>query len=166
MDEVNHNSKPGPQTRDAAFGNPTKRTRVLRATDVIPPFGRSTPPSDNGEADAEQAQALSSRAGDGVTVSPLLAGDGAIPAYDLADNILAEQRRAAGRRRRGPSRAPEESAALPERPAMRILAADLASQNLLELQRIVAEIVARDIERLCRRPDRSAFVVCSLGAGK
>ena len=166
MDEVNHNSKPGPQTRDAAFGNPTKRTKALRATDVIPPFGKSTPLSDNGEADAEQAQALSSKAGDGVAVSPLSAGDGAIPAYDLAENILAEQRRAAGRRRRGPGRAPEEPAALPEKPALRGFAADLASQNLLELQRIVAEIVARDIERLCRRPDRSALVVCSLGAGK
>ena len=155
MDEVNHNSKPGPQTRDTAFGNPTKRTNALRATDVIPPFGKSAPPSDNGEADAEQARALSSKA-----------GDGAIPAYDLAENILAEQRRAAGRRRRGPVRVPEEPAVLPEKPAMRVLATDLASQNLLELQRIVAEIVAKDIERLCRRPDRSALVVCSLGAEK
>jgi hypothetical protein len=147
VDEVNHNSKP-------------RRTRVLRATDVIPPFGRSTPPSGSGEAGAEQPQALFPRAGDGgMIASPLPVADGEIPAYDLAENILAEQRRAAGRRRRGPGRAREEPAALPERPAMKISPADLASQNLLELQRIVAEIVARDIERLCRRPDRSALVV-------
>jgi len=34
------------------------------------------------------------------------------------------------------------------------------SQDLLELQQIVAQIVARDIERLCQRPDRRV-VTCA-----
>jgi len=167
VDEVNHNSTPGPQTRDAAFGNPTKRTRVLRATDVIPPFGKSTPSSNNGEGSVEQPQVLFSKVGNGgMAAGPLPASDGEIPAYNLAENILAEQRRAAGRRRRGPSRTEEEPAASLERPGMKVSVPDLASQGLLELQRIVAEIVARDIERLCRKPDRSALVVCAFGAEK
>jgi hypothetical protein len=127
--------------------------------DVIPPFGKSTPPSDIGEADVEQPQALPSQVGDGgVAAKPLLAGGVEIPAYDLAENILAEQRRAAGSRRRGPGRTAEEPVALPERSGMKVSAPDWASQDLLELQRIVAEIVARDIKRLCRRPDRPAQV--------
>lgn len=146
VDETNHSGK-------------RKRTRVLRATDVIPPFGKSTPPSDSGGADAEQPQVPFSKADDGgLAVKPLPAGDVEIPAYDLAENILAEQRRAAGRRRRGPGRAEKEPVALPERPERRASAPDWASQNLLELQRTVAEIVARDIEGLCRRPDRPALV--------
>lgn len=154
MDEVNHNSKP-------------KRTRILRAADVIPPFGKSTLPADNKEADVEQPQVMSSQMDDGgVTAGPLPTGEGEVPAYDLAENILAAQRRAAGRRRRGPSRTEPEPAAVLKRPAAKVSTSDWASQGLLELQRIVAEIVASDIERLCRRPDRSALVVCSLGAEK
>jgi hypothetical protein len=152
VDEVNHNSKP-------------KRTRILRATDVIPPFGKSTPPLDNGEAGVEPPQVMSAQMGEGgVTAGPLPTGAGEVPAYDLAENILAEQRRAAGRRRRGPGRM--EPAAVLKRPGAKVSTSDWASQGLLELQRIVAEIVASDIERLCRRPDRSALVVCSLGAEK
>jgi len=73
-----------------------------------------------------------------------------IPSYDLAENILAEQRRAAGRRRRGPGRVEDEPVAVAP------VGATHASpvQDLPELQRVVAEIVARDIERLCRGPDR------------
>jgi hypothetical protein len=154
VDEVNHNNKP-------------KRTKILRATDVIPPFGKGTPPSDRGEAGVEQPQVMSSQRGDGgVTAGPMPTGDGEVPAYDLAENILAEQRRAAGRRRRGPGRTEHESAAVLKRPAVKVSASDLAPQGLLELQRIVAEIVASDIKRLCRRPDRSALVVCSLGTEK
>jgi hypothetical protein len=110
---------------------------------------------------------MSSQMSDGaVTAGPLPTGSDEVPAYDLAENILAEQRRAAGRRRRGPGRTEPEPAAALKRPAVKVPASDLASQGLLELQRIVAEIVASDIERLCRRPDRSALVVCSLGTEK
>jgi hypothetical protein len=110
-----------------------QRGRVLRATDVIPPFDKDARPPE-----------------DGVEV----------PSYDLAQNILAEQRRAAGRRRRGPGRSEQELVAPGHIGAKNLspLSSGLASQDLLELQRVVAEIVARDIERLCRRPDRSAGV--------
>jgi hypothetical protein len=140
-----------------------KRIRVLRARDVIPPFDRCVPPADQSEIEAGLPQAEPVRATDGEgclvpadapgVTEPLPVDDGQIPAYDLAENILAEQRRVAGRRRRRLSRA-EEPVVSPGETATRTTIPDLGSQDLLELQRIVAEIVARDIERLCRKPDR------------
>ncbi len=126
MDDMDNSSKP-------------RRGRVLRATDVIPPFDKDAQPPE-----------------DGVKV----------PSYDLAENILAEQRRAAGRRRRGPGRAgPEPAGAAavgatgPQTHKSAFGSPTHASpaQDLPELQRVVAEIVAHDIERLCRRPDRPAY---------
>ncbi|MCL5282036.1 MAG: hypothetical protein M1376_19260 [Planctomycetes bacterium] len=86
-----------------------------------------------------------------------------IPSYDLAENILAEQRQAAGRRRRGPGQTGADpcacSAAVVQ--PRGVAPADPVSQDLRDLQRVVAEIVARDIERLCRRPDRLPAGACA-----
>jgi hypothetical protein len=159
VDEVDQNSRP-------------KRTRVLRARDVIPPFDKMVLGADDQQADAPPAPTLPSRADDGgagpadkavpdaggAVGAPPTADAVAIPTYNLAENILAEQRRTAGRRRRAPGRAEHEpKAPVPAVPA-KLSLPDLTSPDLLELQRIVAEIVARDIERLCRRPDRPAYV--------
>ncbi len=158
MDEKNRSSK-------------AKRIRVLRAMDVMPPFDKSTPSSDPGATDvpgpqfrlpgpAEMKKAREEcvPGGIGPTARPLPRDGAGIPIYDLAENILAEQRRAAGRRRRGPGRAEEEPVAVSADAGVRVSAPDWASGDLPELQRIVAEIVARDIERLCRRPERPAQV--------
>lgn len=155
MDEVNHGSRP-------------KRTRALRAADVIPPFDQQVQPADDSAMGEEQSETLPPQADNnesgsegcfapdaaGAMAASLPAGEVEIPAYDLAENILAEQRRAAGRRRRRPGRAEDEPLASPREAVARASAPDWGSQDLLELQRIVAEIVARDIERLCRRPER------------
>ena len=77
-----------------------------------------------------------------------------IPKYDLAENILAEQRRVAARRRRAPSLIEHEPPASPEQNGPKAAVPELPSEDLPELQRIVAEIVAKDIERLCKRPNR------------
>jgi hypothetical protein len=70
----------------------------------------------------------------------------AIPQFDLAEQIMAEQRKVAATRRKGPGRkadAPKEGrsepAALPVEPAL------LSSEE----QKVIAEIVARDIQQLC-----------------
>jgi hypothetical protein len=102
-------------------------TRVLRAADVIPPFGNSQ------------------------TSSSLPVDENGIPAFDLAESILAEQRRIAtgkrtrarGARREGMGDSP------PARPAV---AAPAQPYDLAELHQIVAGIVSRDIERLCTGP--------------
>ena len=100
------------------------------------------------------------RAGEGVSGSadearqpPARGASIPIPSYDLAQNILAEQRRVAAGRRRAPGRPQEEPKlkAADVRPAGSV--ATPSTQDLTQLQRIVTEIVARDIDRLCRRPD-------------
>ena len=79
----------------------------------------------------------------------------AIPQFDLGEKILAEQRRLTATRRRAPGAIEIE----PGTPAEREHALHRISshegptrEQLLQLQRIVADIVARDIERLCCGP--------------
>ncbi len=79
--------------------------------------------------------------------------DVTVPRYDLAETILAEQRRVAAGRRRAPGRPQEEPTPTSGDEHSRISIEEPLSQDLTELQRIVTEIVARDIERLCRRPE-------------
>lgn len=111
--------------------------KVLRAMDVIPPF-------DNDEGSRRRAKA--------------------VPTLDLGEKILAEQRRLTARKRRAPGTteveretAPEEESAArvgqdlvgEEQAAAMFLRSDRATDEVAELHRIVADIVARDIERLC-----------------
>lgn len=136
--------------------------RVLRATDIIPPFGKIPAPVDTGDLELEPSEpvepvrpevpAVEIPASDDAEGDSAEAG-GEIPKYDLAENILAEQRRVAGRRRRAPSQPQDEPEIVPEPAVATPSKPELPSEDLPELQKIVAEIVARDIERLCRRPD-------------
>ena len=140
-----------------------KRTRVLRATDVIPPFdklpdgadgidreGPGFPAGPSSDSNTRGESDLT--AGGTPDAGPPLVADAKIPKYDLAENILAEQRRVAARRRRSPSQA--QPVAVSQSNGAGPSLAELPSDDLPELQRIVAEIVARDIDRLCRRPTR------------
>ena len=76
-----------------------------------------------------------------------------IPTFDLADNMLAEHRQMAARRRKAPSQLQTEPETRTERHVMSHVV-EPPSQDLREVQRVVAEIVARDIQRLCSRPGR------------
>ncbi len=107
----------------------SKRTRILRAADVIPPFNLDVTQANEPADPAE------------------------IPTFDLADNMLAEHRQMAARRRKAPSQMPTESQIQPERRVMSHVV-EPPSRDLREVQRVVAEIVARDIQRLCSRPGR------------
>ena len=131
-----------------------KRTRVLRATDVMPPFDKL---SDGAGVDGIGGDTNA----DGGPIAEKtpdawqpLAFDAEVPKYDLAENILAEQRRVAARRRRSPSQVQEQPVAVPALGGVHASLDEWPSDDLSELQRIVAEIVARDIDRLCRRPAR------------
>ena len=147
-----------------------KRTRVLRAADVIPPFEKNVEPPGEGRAGTERRRLVSpepSEARQDVTGSLAVAvgptgtalesaerrPEGTeIPSYDLAANILAEQRRVASRRRRAPG--PPDDKPVLSRAGLgpKVPTPPSPPQTVTELQRVVAEIVARDIERLCRRP--------------
>lgn len=149
----------------------SKRARVLRAADVIPPFDKDVSPvnepgsgdkesmpSEGGEQQPEhepkvgRAQETGSSEDRNVVEQPVIVPE--IPTYDLTGNVLAEHRQAASRRRKAPGQVQPEPQARPGRAGVTTHVVEPPSQDLTELQRIVAEIVARDIERLCRQPSR------------
>ena len=159
MDEVDQNARP-------------KRVRALRATDIMPPFDKIPAAADAGGSELEppspaalepvhtESRTDSDLDADFGETSPAWqdaepssADGGVIPRYDLAENILAEQRRVAAKRRRAPSQSGDAPLDPPKPSDLKPSEPELPSEDLPELQRIVAEIVAKDIERLCRRPD-------------
>jgi len=122
--------------------------RVLRAMDVIPPFG--------GPVSPERLQSIPpAKSPDEPPVEPETDSD--VPTLDLGEKILAEQRRVTAGKRRGPGGdRPTVRTDSDESPVIPKTSPEGASEEeLAELQSIVADIVARDIERLCTGPQRS-----------
>lgn len=72
-----------------------------------------------------------------------------IPSFDLADEIMAEQRKITAIRRKAPGQKTEVQRLKPE-PQIDDLIIEQPKPLLSEQEKIIAEIVARDIERLCR----------------
>lgn len=145
--------------------------RVLRAMDVIPPFGDD---SGNGGAAGEpvsdeparpriqpwtrpQPRTAVPREPD----PPSRCEEPArhIPTFDLGEKILAEQRRMTARKRKAPGGAHIDTSEVPP-PSVAALpspyAVEAAAQDALQLEQLVAEIVARDIDRLCSGPARAS----------
>jgi len=72
-----------------------------------------------------------------------------IPSFDLAEDIMAEQRKITAIRRKAPDKKTEAQRLKPEvQPVDHII--EEPKPALSEQEKIIAEIVARDIERLCR----------------
>jgi hypothetical protein len=74
-------------------------------------------------------------------------GTTGIPKFDLAEQIMAEQRKIAATRRKGPGK--KVDVAKQERDGPITLAVEPFSTSSEELK-IIAEIVARDIQQLCK----------------
>ena len=79
-----------------------------------------------------------------------------IPRFDLAEEIMAEQRKVAATRRKGPGstvRRPsweKANAPKPEAPEPAVPVALVAPVTpAFEVEHVIAEIVARDIRQLC-----------------
>ena len=70
-----------------------------------------------------------------------------IPKFDLAEQILAEQRKLSSVRRKGPGKRAKAPTPKKVHPVARIVE---PSPMLPEQERIIAEIVARDIENLVK----------------
>ena len=72
-----------------------------------------------------------------------------IPSFDLAEEIMAEQRKITAIRRKAPGQKTEAQRSKPQvQPADYTI--EQPTPTLSEQEKIIAEIVARDIERLCR----------------
>ncbi len=139
--------------------------KVLRAMDVIPPFHEDrgkTPPA--GEPGGARIQPWKRpREQDAVrkeTSPPTPAGEGAghIPTLDLGEKILAEQRRMTARKRKAPGSVQAKRDEIPAPPVVALRAERAVEPSALDaarLEELVAEIVARDIDRLCSGPVRA-----------
>jgi hypothetical protein len=141
--------------------------KVLRAADVMPPFhARDDAGGDSDSKTSARSRGKKAgskrknrRAGDAGAAGRKNAteriqpDDSKIPTFDLAESILARQRRITAGRRKKRSPAPVkrddgQTTAVP------MYIDELSAQEQAELQQIVAEIVARDIQRLCRGSSR------------
>ncbi len=150
--------------------------KVLRVMDIIPPFEGQRDPSNSGTSDVShlsESEGLT-RLGGAVPLdtpverksadeSSVERRDEDVPSLDLGEKILAEQRRRTADTRRGPgmprsAREPEPETRESERvvaASVDMFEADTAGHT--ELHDIVAEIVARDIERLCKGLKRASY---------
>ena len=138
---------------------------VLRAEDIIPGKG-SSKKTKTAKKKTSSSKSRQKRASDNQNSSHPEKGAGPardmpaeptdkgqkgseIPKFDLAEQILAEQRKAASARRKGPGQTIEAARKDQEAEPVDYLG-EQPTPMALECQQIIAEIVARDIERLCK----------------
>lgn len=124
-----------------------RKKGVLRARDIIPPFNKQAQPLSNPPVKTSDTKV-------GPLDSPVdNRRVGEIPELDLAEKILAEQRKTVAEKRKAPGKKGEAPSMQP-----RYIGAqsphhivEQPPQILSEQEQIIAEIVARDIQRFCRR---------------
>ncbi len=142
---------------------------VLRAEDIVPPYGEDAgrdespqkakpggnealPSQKKGRQVSTGKSPVAGRApAKGREAKPRgVARQGSeIPTFDLGQQILAEQRKVAAVKRKGPGMRGAAPVRVPR--AEQVSNRDGRPEaELSERDRIIAEIVARDIERLCR----------------
>jgi len=142
---------------------------VLRAEDVVPPYGedaardKSPQKAKTGGNEALPSQKKGRQVSTGkspVAGKTPAKGRGAreqevarqgseIPTFDLGQQILAEQRKVAAVKRKGPGMRGAAPPRIPQAQPASGTDGRLGAE-LSERDRIIAEIVARDIGRLCR----------------
>lgn len=105
-----------------------EREEILRARDIIPPFNTKRSDSEKKALGAENQH-------------------DAIPTFELAEEIMAEHRKLTSTKRKSPAIEPLRGTDNKER-ENNISSWDITETP--EMDKIITEIVARDIERLCR----------------
>jgi len=119
------------------IGGDTLRAKkdILRARDVMPPYKKI-------DAEDKSHNQTEGRAAEAVEAQR---GKGEIPRFDLAEEIMAEQRKITAIRRKAPGKTIETQK---EERVGYTIGQPIPAQPYQ--QQVIAEIVARDIERLCR----------------
>jgi len=121
------------QKRDSErVGSKKKTTRKARKT--VKKTGSAEEKPSTGSAPEAPAQSL--------------ARGSTIPKFDLSRQILAEKRKIAAERRKGPGGTSRTSSEAPE-PVKAARDANLPDAEVSVPDRIIAEIVSRDIARMC-----------------
>lgn len=113
--------------------NKQSRSRIFRAKDIVPPYNR--------DISSERNQTEQSSGSEAVTQQ-----DGGIPQFDLSEQILAEQRKIAATKRK---RAGDQTKAVDQpQKARSIKPAPEPPPAMSPEEQVIAQIVARDIQRL------------------
>jgi len=120
---------------------------ILRARDIMPPYNREEMRKNQEKEDEKEAEAVQADEAKALEIKEIEQGRSEIPRFDLAEEIMAEQRKITAIKRKSPERKMESEA----RPAVESFRYALEPQRLTSLgqEDIIAEIVARDIKRLC-----------------
>ena len=117
-------------------GNLQHKEDVLRSSDIIPPFNK-------------QLHKVSISQNSGECTENAEPKKNEIPKFDLAEQILAEQRKTTAIRRKAPGgKSAVQAAESQNKTTSRT--GEMQTPPLSEQQQIIAEIVEKDIERLCR----------------
>ncbi|MHC4387924.1 MAG: hypothetical protein ACYS8I_06825 [Planctomycetota bacterium] len=123
---------------------------VLRALDIMPPYGKASEETTKAPDAAERKEDTETRREEEeVQRSGTVEGKREIPRFDLAEQILAEQRKISAIKRKAPGKRIDAlRSAVEVGPAHYAIRPPAPRQPYQ--QQIISEIVARDIERLCR----------------
>jgi hypothetical protein len=144
-DDYKMERRPDPSSAAAASPLPLRRVDILRAEDIIPGGPTTARPVDTktglNSAFAETSERPVSESENIRQVN--------IPQFDLAEDIMAEQRRLIAIRRKGPSHACPSSLVSHHSPTETRWTTDDGRWTNAERDPIIADIVARDIEWLC-----------------
>ena len=136
---------------------------ILRAKDVMPPYNKKQSENTASSVDANEPNPIPVEMIDSEKTAPLpvekvipfesaeppkdtKGKENAIPRFDLAEELMAEQRSITAIRRTSPSKKSEAQKPQADSNVRTMRQLTLASS---EQEQIIAEIVARDIERLC-----------------
>jgi len=156
--------------------NKPGRSDVLRAKDIVPPFNHEESQQHNSAESFKENFSASKTKGTRDSNSleqknsqDRLSAEAAntkdtkgeqesseVPKFDLAEDIMAEQRKVTAARRKAPS---QRSQVVPIRNQAKVIgyALEQLANAPKEHEKIIAEIVAADIEKL-RKGDTSIFV--------
>lgn len=123
---------------------------VLRARDIMPPYDKASEETTKASDAVERTEETAPpREEETAQRSSTVGEKKEIPRFDLAEQILAEQRKIIAIKRKAPGKKVEALRSSVEvGPAHYAIRPPAPGQPYQ--QQIIAEIVARDIERLCR----------------
>jgi hypothetical protein len=141
-----------------------RKNDILRAHDILPPYKKTSQEDkleETGEdtgrsagaaettSDKEKTNNIKPSQEKSAKAIKAQQGKNEIPRFDLAEDIMAEHRKISAIRRKAPGKRIEaRKAALEAEPAGYTMGWSAPAEPYQ--QDIIAEIVARDIERLCR----------------
>jgi hypothetical protein len=141
---------------------------ILRARNTVPPYDSTTPKSPETQDNSDAVEASTNKNAGPIPIETIPVKDAPplprqaasvnkkepektleIPSFDLAEEIMAEQRRITAIKRKAPGVKSDVQRLKPEvQPVDHII--EEPKPALSEQEKIIADIVAKDIERLCR----------------